>query len=117
MDVLGHQNISGSDKGIALPNAFELVLEDAIGAGRGQQRLPSITTEGKKVEDAAFLVSDKAPGHDRRILIRSRRGRVYRFPPCKRRRMGHPRCCQNLKGGAPGSARSSSQESKRETTG
>ncbi len=63
MNVLGHQHIAGDDKGVSLPDAFKLMLEDAVGAKGGQQRLPSITTEGDEVKDTAVLVADKALGH------------------------------------------------------
>ena len=56
--MLGHQNIACNDKFVPQAHAFKRALEDRVSSGLGQQRLPSITTEGKKVENAALLVSD-----------------------------------------------------------
>jgi hypothetical protein len=68
MNMLGHQNIACNDKSVPQTRAFKRALEDRVSSGLGQQRLPSITTEGKKVEDAALLVANKSLRHCTRSL-------------------------------------------------
>ena len=66
--MLGHQHISRNHKSIAQPQCFKLVLEDPAGCGMAQVRQPSITTESDEMKVPGFLITDKAPGHDERIL-------------------------------------------------
>jgi len=58
MHVFGHDNVTRYNEAVLLPHLFQLLLEDAISGSRFKQRLPSITTEGKKVEIASVLIVD-----------------------------------------------------------
>jgi hypothetical protein len=68
MNMLGHQDIAPNDKAIPLTHRLKFTLEDTVRTRIAQQRLPSITTEGKKVKDSALLVADKPLRHDGKIL-------------------------------------------------
>ena len=67
--MLGHQYIASDDKPVFPPHCLKLKLEDSVRFAIAQQRLPSMATEGEKVEDSAFLVTDKALRHGRPILL------------------------------------------------
>jgi hypothetical protein len=63
MNMLRHRHITGDDKSIAQPRGLRCVFEDTIGRRVAQKRLPSIATEGEKVEAASLLVPDESFGH------------------------------------------------------
>src|ERR1035438_10156537 len=57
MNVLGHQYVACDDHPVSPPHPFKLPLEDLVSPGSAQQRFPSITTEGEKVEATRFLIA------------------------------------------------------------
>lgn len=59
MDVLRHQNIPGHYKAIPHTYRLKFSLEDAVSSLPRQQRLPVITTEGRKIKTTALLVTNK----------------------------------------------------------
>ena len=69
MNVFRHHNITGNHKTISHAHGFKLTLEDTVRLRCTQQRLPAITTEGKKVKTSALLITDKPLRHDRAILL------------------------------------------------
>jgi hypothetical protein len=57
-NMLGHDDLSGGDEGMALPELLPLLLEDAVSGPCGEPEPSLVTTEGYNVEVARVLIAD-----------------------------------------------------------
>jgi len=95
MNVLRHQNIAGDDQAVAKTHSLQHTFEDAVGLWTFKERLPAVTTEGKKMKTAAMLITVEASGHTGGIVLPDLAVGRCAHPPfaAKTRRMGHPDSC------------------------
>jgi hypothetical protein len=58
VNVFGHDDITSDNKAVAPPHLFQFSFKEIVPGARFEQRLSSITTEGKKVKITRMLIAD-----------------------------------------------------------